>query len=173
MPAAPPPSGQPAPPSADESYAAAEQQRSEQIAAEVPQASEPIKATSLAALHTGIVAVIDSLTDGQMRPPPSPEPGNYDAVPPELFAHMSAIGAGFQELAAQVPEAEPYAFDPAQAATTNKGVIEAGQAMKKAAGDKALKRAIMSGPAPKKAEPKDEATGEPPGLSDEDMEAMT
>lgn len=116
--------------------------RQQAVAAAAPEASEPLTHTSLVALHTGIAAAVDALLDGQVPVPPEPQGGeDVMMLPPELFVPADALGKGLQQL----PAGQQYAFNAAEMATTNDGVIGMGAKLKEAAKDKALLREVKGG----------------------------
>jgi hypothetical protein len=144
MPIAAPPAT--APPTSDMTAAAAttdaqvEADRTAEIGAAAPMAEEALEAATLGMLGEAIADAAEALSGGQIPVEAMEYTEPADQVPPQLFAYLSALGAFF----GQVPEGEPFAFDPFEAARSNAGLKDAAVKIAKAGKDKALIRAMRA-----------------------------
>jgi hypothetical protein len=144
-----------------EAQGAAEAQDQQAIINEAaPPAEEPLQGNRLTALSEALSTAAEALSDGQVQAAPEEFGEDLEQIPPQLFAQLTV----FAGLAQQLPEAEQYQFDPAAAATTNDGLVEAMAAVGGMGRDKNVKRAMASqGPAPQEEAPPEAAPSDDAG----------
>lgn len=146
-----------------EAYDNAQAQRQQVLATEAPEATEPLGAPALSLVRDGIVAFVSAADPVQgpgmvetlrMATPP----GEAQVMPPDLWAPFLAISKVLE----MTPGAEAYAYDATAAATTNNGLMDAGNKLVTGSRDAALMRQIAQGEPPAEDEPTEETAGVSP-----------
>lgn len=102
------------------------QARAGALAQDIPPASEPLEGPLLETLSKVVQQAVPILSGGQvpeLELPPMPN--GADAVPPELGIPLMTLGAFLSQAAGDFPGIDQYAFDPAEAMSSNQGLAEA------------------------------------------------
>lgn len=121
----------------DQQAAGAQAQQEEFLSQGAPEPQETLQGNRLTALSEALAKAAEALSDGQLEVEGETFE-DQEAVPPSLFAQLTALSA----IAAQVPEAEQYQFDPTEVVTTNAGLAEGLSNIGKMGRDKKLAKAV-------------------------------
>ena len=148
-------------------YDAAAQDAAMTELGEAPMASRPLTPKRVNALAETCVMAIEELSEGQIPIDSAPViDSEVESLPPEVWQMVNAF--------AQIPQMagiEEYAFNPAEEATTDDGLLRMANKIDKMGSDKKVKRAMM---APQQGEEivEEEVTVTPDEITDEEFSAM-